>query len=199
MKKGWIILIVILLVLFLGYRMVVGKYNAMQEAKINVENAWSQVQNQYQRRFDLIPNLVNTVKGYAKHEQETLTAVTEARAKVGGVVNISPETINNPEAFAKFQQMQDGLSGALQRLMVSVERYPELKADENFIRLQDELAGTENRISVERMRYNDTVTVFNKMIIVFPNNIFANMFNIKKAEFFQAADTAQKAPEVNFN
>ncbi|MFQ6094066.1 MAG: LemA family protein [bacterium] len=201
MSKGVRNLIIILIVIVAIVLMLVGyvtrMYNGMVSRDEAVKNSWSQVENQYRRRFDLIPNLVETVKGYAEHERETFTAVTEARAKVGQL-NISPEIINNPQAFSKFQQAQDGLSGVLSRLMVVLERYPELKANQNFIRLQDELAGTENRISVERKRFNDAVLAYNRFIRRFPANMFAPMFGFGLAAYFEAPAEAEEAPKVQF-
>ncbi|MBN2829783.1 MAG: LemA family protein [Candidatus Cloacimonetes bacterium] len=197
MKKSTIIIIVIVAVILLFIGSFVSRYNQMVKAKVEVENQWSQVENQYQRRFDLIPNLVETVKGYAAHESETLIAVTEARSKVGGVVNAG-NVINDPQAFAKFQEMQAGLSGALQRLMVVVERYPDLKANQNFLALQSQLEGTENRISVARRDFNEASKRYNQMIVTFPNNILAGMFNLTKLEFFQATTGAEEAPKVQF-
>lgn len=162
-----------------------------------VKSQWGQVQNVYQRRFDLIPNLVETVKGYATHERQTLQAVTEARAKVGGVTNLRAEDLT-PENMAKFQQAQAGLSGALQRLMVVVEQYPNLKANENFIRLQDELAGTENRIAVERNRFNETVKDYNTTINQIPANFVAALRNFTQKAYFEGETQAQKAPKVQF-
>lgn len=162
-----------------------------------VKSQWGQVQNVYQRRYDLIPNLVETVKGYAKHERETLEAVIEARSKVGGVTNFKAEDMT-PENMAKFQQAQAGLSGALQRLMVVVEQYPNLKANENFIRLQDELAGTENRIAVERNRYNETVKDYNTTINQIPANFVAALRNFTTKAYFEGETQAQQAPKVQF-
>lgn len=193
-----LILIVVLVFLFLVVVIAgVSKYNTMISRDEAIKNTWSQVENQYKRRYDLIPNLVETVKGYAEHEQETFTAVTEARAKVGQL-NVSPEIINNPQAFSQFQQTQEGLSGVLSRLMVVLERYPELKANQNFIRLQDELAGTENRIAVERKRFNDAVLAYNGYIRKFPNNMYANIFGFELAAYFQAPEEAGEAPKVQF-
>ena len=189
MKKGLIILLVIVVLIVILIASVVGKYNSMQKAKIDVQNQFAQVQAAYQRRFDLIPNLVNTVQGAANFEKATLTAVVEARAKTGGITQFPQEAINDPQAFAKLQQAQERLGSALQRLMVVVERYPELKANQNFLNLQEQLEGTENRINQERRIYNDVAAKFNKLIVVFPNNIFAGMFNLKSAELFQATDT----------
>jgi len=176
----------------------VGKYNSMQKAKVDVQTQWAQVQAAYQRRFDLIPNLVATVQGAANFEKSTLTAVTEARAKMGGQINLPPNAINDPAAFANFQQMQNGLSSALSRLMVVVEKYPDLKANQNYLALQDQLESTENRINQERRTYNETANLFNKMVVTFPNVFFARMFNIQAAQLFQGDTSAQKAPTVKF-
>lgn len=175
-----------------------GTYNRMVTLQESVTAQWSQVENVYQRRYDLIPNLVNTVRGYASHEQETFTAVTEARAKVGGVMNISPEMLNDPATLARFQEAQAGLGGALQRLMVVQERYPELKANENFLALQSQLEGTENRIAVERKRYNDAAREYNTYIRLFPRNFIATMSGFTSMAYFQAETGAQTAPRVEF-
>lgn len=198
MKKGYTILLVIVLIIIILIASVVGRYNKMQTKKVDVDNAWADVENQYQRRFDLIPNLVSTVQGAANFEKSTLTDVIEARSKVGQM-QVTPETLTDPAAFAKFQQAQDGLSSALSRLMVVVERYPELKANQNFLELQAQLEGTENRVAVERGRFNETVKDFNAYIVVFPNNILAGMFGMKPMAFFQAVEEAQTAPKVEFN
>lgn len=179
------------------YAFVKNTYNGMVALDENVNQAWAQVQNVYQRRYDLIPNLVETVKGYAAHERQTLQAVTEARSRVGGVTQLSAEDLT-PENLAKFQQAQAGLKGALQRLMVVMERYPDLKANQNFIRLQDELAGTENRIAVERKRFNDAVQRYNQTIRSFPQNILAGMFGFVQKPYFEADQQAQQAPKVEF-
>lgn len=197
MKTGYVILLVIVLIIVILIASVIGRYNQMQTKKVDVETAWSQVENQYQRRFDLIPNLVSTVQGAANFEKSTLTDVIEARAKVGQM-NVTPETLTNPEAFAKFQQAQDGLSSALSRLMVVVERYPDLKANQNFLELQAQLEGTENRVTTERGRFNDSVKSFNAYIVVFPNNILAGMFGMKPMAYFQATEEAQTATKVQF-
>lgn len=192
MSKGLKILLVIgiiaLVVVIGGYSLVKGQYNTLVNLDEGVKGAWAQVENQLQRRFDLIPNYVETVKGYAAHEKEVLIQVTEARAKVGGAKTV-PEKI----------EANNQLTSALSRLLVVVERYPDLKANVNFIRLQDELAGTENRIAVERRRYNDTVKQYNVYRRSFPNNIFAGMFGFEEAKFFEAVDAAQTAPQVKFN
>ncbi|MDC7221103.1 MAG: LemA family protein [Spirochaetales bacterium] len=173
-------------------------YNRMVTLDEEVNAAWGQVQNVYQRRLDLIPNLVATVKGYAEHESETLTAVTEARSKVGGVMNVSDEVLQDPEAFDRFQQAQGELSGALQRLMVVSEQYPDLKANQNFLALQDQLEGTENRIAVERKRFNDAVAAYNTYIRRFPQVFIANQMGFEKKAYFEATESAQTAPEVQF-
>lgn len=159
--------------------------------------AWAQVENQYQRRSDLIPNLVNTVKGYADFEQETLTGVIEARAKATSV-NIDPSNLS-PEAIANFEQAQQGLSGALSRLLVSVERYPDLKASTQFQQLQVQLEGTENRIAVERRNFNEDVRAYNTYIRSFPNNFYANMFGFDQKGYFEATAGSENAPEVSFD
>ncbi len=198
MKKVLIVLLslIVIAMFFAGY--VIKKYNRLQQMKVDVENSWAQVENQYQRRYDLIPNLVNTVKGYATHEKDTFTEIAEARSKAGGMVNVDKSILNDPQSFQKFQQVQNNLSGALQRLMVVVERYPELKADKNFMALQDQLEGTENRIAQERRKFNNAVRDFNKEIVTFPNNVFAGIFNIQKAQFFKTKPGAQEAPKVKF-
>jgi LemA protein len=173
-------------------------YNTIQQNDEKVIAAWGDVEAAYQRRADLIPNLVEVVKGYAAHEQETLTAVVEARAKVGKM-QIGADVVNNPEAMAQFQAAQGGLSSALSRLMVVVERYPDLKANQNFLDLQHQLEGTENRINVARVRFNDAVRVFNTSIRTFPNNL-TNKFILKlpRKEPFKAEEGAEKAPAVTF-
>jgi LemA protein len=174
-------------------------YNKMQANEEQVFAAWGDVEASYQRRLDLIPNLVEVVKGYAKHEASTLTAVTEARAKVGSM-QISKDMINDPEALGKFQQAQGQLSGALSRLMVIVERYPDLKANQNFLDLQNQLEGTENRINVARVRYNKAVQDFNTSIRIFPNSLTNSlMLHLKRKEPFKAEEAAKSAPKVNFS
>jgi LemA protein len=198
MKKGLIILVVLIVLVVIIYSVVKNNYNKFVILEEGVNQKWSQVENVYQRRADLIPNLVETVKGYASHERETLEAVTNARAKVGGQINVSSDILNNPEAFAQFQQAQGSLTAALQRLMVVVERYPELKADQRFADLQTQLEGTENRISVERGRFNEAVQQYNTAIRVFPANIFAGMFGFQKKVYFESEPGAEQAPEVRF-
>jgi LemA protein len=173
-------------------------YNAMQANEEAVKAAWGDVESAYQRRADLIPNLVEVVKAYAKHERETLTAVTEARAKVGEI-KLSPAMLEDPQAFARFQQAQGALSGSLSRLMAVVERYPDLKANQNFLDLQSQLEGTENRINVARQRYNKAVETFNTSIRVFPNNLTNSvLLHLKLKEPFRAEEGASKAPKVTF-
>ncbi len=171
-------------------------YNHMVEMEEGVQNAWGQVENQYQRRLDLIPNLVNTVKGYAEHEQETLTQVIEARSKATQL-NIDPSQLN-ANNFAQFERVQQELSSSLSKLMLVVERYPELKANQNFLALQSQLEGTENRISVERRRFNESIKEYNKYIRRFPQNFVARMLDFDKKEYFHAQKEAEKAPSVQF-
>ena len=191
---------IVLIVVIFGFS-VVGTYNSLVALDQGVQAQAAQVQNVYQRRADLIPNLVNTVKGAANFEQGTLTAVTEARAKVGQVSSAAIENIaRDPQAFARFQQAQDGLSSALSRLMVVAERYPELKATQNFRDLQVQLEGTENRITVERMRFNESAQMFNTRRETFPTVLIAGFFGdrFRSKPYFQAQAGAERAPEVNF-
>ena len=178
---------VIVVVLMMFYSGIKGTYNSFVTLDEGVKASWAQVENQLQRRYDLIPNLVETVKGFAAQEKEVFIGVTEARAKVGGAKNI-------PDKIAANNQ----LTGALSRLLVTVERYPDIKSNQNFIRLQDELAGTENRIAVERRRYNEAVKTYNVRIRTFPANIMAGVFGFAKAEFFEVPESAQAVPEVKF-
>jgi len=175
-------------------------YNDIQRADESVKAGWSEVINQYQRRADLIPNLVNTVKGFARQEQEVLTKVTEARARATGI-QITPETLNDPAALQKFQAAQGELSSALSRLMVVVERYPELKSDKNFLELQAQLEGTENRIAVARTRYIKTVNDYNVLVRQFPVNLTAMMFGYSTKPSFSVENeqAIQLAPTVDFN
>ena len=189
-----IVILIGLILVFSG----IGTYNQMVKLDEGVKEKWSQVENVYQRRLDLIPNLVETVKGYAAHERETFQAVTEARSKVGGVMNVPGQALTNPEMFQQFQQAQAALSGALQRLMVVVERYPDLKANENFLSLQSQLEGTENRIAVERKRFNEAAREFNTYIRKFPKVILANMFGFREKPYFKAQEGADVAPKVKF-
>jgi len=194
--KKWIVIGVILLVVFIIYRSFVGTYNNMISQEENVNQGWAQVENVYQRRADLIPNLVNTVKGYADFEQETLTGVIEARAKATSV-NVNPQNLD-AGSLQQFQQAQEGLSSALSRLMVVVERYPDLKANQNFLELQAQLEGTENRISVERKKFNENVQGYNTYIRKFPNSVIANMSGFDQKGYFEATAGAETAPVVTF-
>ncbi|HEY0667857.1 MAG TPA: LemA family protein [Sphingobacteriaceae bacterium] len=171
-------------------------YNTMVQLDEQVQSQWAQVENAYQRRADLIPNLVNSVKGAAKFEQETLTKVIEARAKATNV-NVDASKLT-PEAISQYQAAQDGLSQSLGRLMVVVEKYPELKANQNFLELQAQLEGTENRISTERRRFNEVTQEYNSKIRTFPNNLTAGMFGFEKKGYFQAEAGAKQAPKVEF-
>ena len=164
-----------------------------------VDAQWAQVENVYQRRADLVPNLVATVQGAAQFEQATLTAVTEARASVGRMQVSGKDLVNDPQAFARWQQAQDGLSGALQRLLVVTENYPQLKATDTFRDLQAQLEGTENRISVERMRFNETAQAYNTSRLRFPASMVAGMLGFREKAYFQAQAGSEKAPKVEFN
>jgi LemA protein len=196
MKKTWIILAVIAVLLLLAYSSVKSSYNGMVTKQEGVTAQWSQVENVYQRRADLIPNLVNTVKGYADFEKETLTQVIEARAKATSV-NINPDKLDE-QSLKNFQNAQSGLSSALSRLMVVVEKYPDLKANQGFLDLQAQLEGTENRITVERQKFNQSAQDYNTFIRTFPKNIFAGMFGFEKKAYFEAEKGAEKAPQVQF-
>jgi len=196
--KWAVVLAVVLVCLFGVYSCYKNTYNSLVVMDENVSAQWAQVQNQYQRRLDLIPNLVATVKGYAQHESDVFTQVSEARSKAGGQINISDEVLNDPEAFARYQQIQDNLGSSLQRLLMVTEQYPELKADQNFLALQDQLEGTENRIAVERQRYNEAAKAYNTKVRSFPTSIIANMSGFEKKQYFQASSEAQSAPTVSF-
>ena len=187
LKTVLIIVGILILIIVIPYSYLKGTYNTLVTMDESVKGAWAQVENQLQRRYDLIPNYVETVKGYAAHEKEVFVKVTEARSRVAGAGSISEKI-----------QANNQLSSALARLLVVVERYPELKANTNFIRLQDELAGTENRIAVERRRFNETVKTFNIKIRTFPTNIIAGMFGFEKAAFFEVPKERQEAPKVKF-
>ncbi len=189
LKLGFVAVIVAVLFSSCGY-------NKMVSMDEQVTSQWAQVQNVYQRRADLIPNLVNTVKGYAEHERETLEGVIEARSKATSI-NIDPTKLT-PEAIQQFNQAQDGLSSALSKLMVVVERYPDLKANQNFLDLQAQLEGTENRITVERQKFNETTQQYNAYIRKFPQIIYAGWFGFEKKSYFEAQPGAEKAPEVKF-
>lgn len=201
MNKGTIVALSIVSLVVIAILVLVlwgiGAYNNLVTINESVTQSWSQVENQYQRRADLIPNLVNTVKGYAEFERGVLTDVTEARAKVSQM-NITPEVLNDPAAFQKFQQLQGELSGALSRLLVTVENYPTLKANENFLQLQAQLEGTENRISVERKKFNETVQTYNTAIKRFPNSMLAGIFGFSEKQYFKSIPGAETAPKVEF-
>lgn len=196
MKKTWIVLAIVAVLLLLAYSSVKSSYNNMVTMQEGVTAQWSQVENVYQRRSDLIPNLVSTVKGYADFEKETLTQVIEARAKATAV-NVNPEKLD-AQSLQNFQAAQSGLSSALSRLMVVVEKYPDLKANQGFLDLQAQLEGTENRITVERQKFNQTAQAYNTFIRTFPKNIFAGMFGFEKKAYFEAEKGAEKAPQVKF-
>lgn len=185
----------VILTLFIPFLSGCG-YNRLVEQDEAVSSAWAQVENAYQRRADLIPNLVNTVKGYADFEQETLTQVIEARAKATGIT-VDPSNLN-AEAIQNFQAAQDQLSSALSRLMVVVERYPDLKANQNFLELQAQLEGTENRIAFERKKFNDSVQVYNTSTRRFPRNLIAKLFGFDRKGYFEAESGSEKVPEVTF-
>ncbi len=174
-----------------------GVYNNLVSYDQNVKQAWAEVQNQYQRRYDLIPNLVATVKGYAKHEADVFEKVAEARSSVGKLT-ITPQVLDNPQAFQRFQQAQDGLSNALSRLLAVTENYPDLKANQNFLALQSQLEGTENRIAVERMRFNQAVQSYNTLVQRMPSAIIASLSGYRVRTYFQAVQGASVAPKVQF-
>lgn len=198
MKKGCLIALVVAIALgFALFGWVKGTYNGLVKSQENVEAAWAQVENVYQRRADLIPNLVETVKGYAKHEQETLEGVIEARAKA---TSVQVDASNLDEAqMKKFQEAQGELTQALSRLIAVSENYPDLKANQNFLELQSQLEGTENRITVERQKFNDTARAYNTEIRTFPTNILASIFNFDRKPYFEAETGADKAPKVSFD
>ncbi|RLD38311.1 MAG: LemA family protein [Bacteroidetes bacterium] len=196
MKKSWIIIAVVVLLGFILYSSIKGSYNEMVTQSEAVDAQWAQVENVYQRRADLIPNLVNTVKGYAGHEKETLEGVIEARAKATQTnINVGDMT---PQKMAAFQQAQDGLSSALSKLMVVVEKYPDLKANQNFLELQAQLEGTENRIAVERKKFNETTRSYNTLIKHFPKNLMAGLFGFEAKPYFAAQEGTDQAPKVEF-
>ncbi len=196
MKKSFIVIAVIVVIVVALFGWVKGTYNGMVEQEENVSKAWSQVENVYQRRADLIPNLVNTVKGYAAHEKETLEGVLAARAKATQMtVNLDDLSEEN---IKKYQAAQGDLQQAMGRLLMLTENYPDLKANENFRDLQAQLEGTENRITVERQKFNEAAKEYNTNIRKFPNNIFAGMFGFEKKGYFEAREGAEKAPEVKF-
>lgn len=197
MKKWLIPVIIIALLAFGGYSWVKGFYNTGIKLNENVAESWGNVETAYQRRGDLIGNLVKTVQGAADFEKETLTQVIEARAKATSV-NIDPSNIT-PEQLAQFNQVQGGLSGALKSLLVTVERYPDLKANQNFLKLQDELASTENQILTARTRFNEAIKPFNNHVKTFPNNMLAGFFDFDGKPYFEAEAGAEQAPDVEFD
>ena len=201
MKKGLIgCLAVVVVLVFVGLAVggwVAGQYNGLVRGQEEVKSAWAQVENVYQRRFDLIPNLVETVKGVANFEKETYTAVTEARAKVGQI-NLSAEILNDPQAFQRLSAMQGELTSALSRLFAVAENYPELKANQNFLELQSQLEGSENRIAVERRRFNEVAQGYNTRLRSFPANLIAGVFGFKERPYFEALPGAETAPQVKF-
>lgn len=196
MKKSWIVLGVIALLLVIMFMWGKNSYNNLVVGEETVTKAWANVESQYQRRLDLIPNLVNTVKGYADFEKSTLTAVVEARASATKV-SINPQNLT-AESMKQFQQAQGQLSGALSRLLVTVEKYPDLKANQNFLELQSQLEGTENRIAVERRNFNEAVNNYNIATKRFPGILFAKMFGFDKKAYFEADVKAEEAPKVQF-
>ena len=190
---GWIIPVALLVVIILW---AVSGYNGMVSMDESVQGKWADVETQYQRRADLIPNLVSTVKGYAAHESETLESVVKARSEASSV-KVDPENIT-PEKLAEYQKAQSGVSSALGRLMVIVEKYPDLKANQNFLELQSQLEGTENRINVARRDFNEAAKQYNTTIRRFPKNIIAGMFGFEKKAYFEAEKGAEQAPKVEF-
>lgn len=196
-KSPWMGVLVIIAVALLGFAFFGGTYNQLVSAEEAVTSAWAQVENVYQRRLDLIPNLVETVRGYAAHENETLQAVVEARSRVAGM-KVTPEVLANPDNLAKFEQLQQELTSALSRLLVVVEKYPDLKANQNFLALQTQLEGTENRITVERRRFNETAQQFNTKIRIFPSNVVAGWAGFSRKAYFAADQAARVAPTVKF-
>ena len=190
---GWIIPVAIVVVIVLW---AIGGYNGMVKMDEQVQNKWANVETQYQRRADLIPNLVSTVKGYAKHEQQTLEDVVKARSEATQV-KVDAENLT-PEKLAAFQKAQSGVSSALGRLLAVAENYPDLKANQNFLELQSQLEGTENRITVARKDFNDTAKSYNQAIRQFPKNILAGMFGFEKKSYFEAEAGSEKAPKVEF-
>jgi len=196
MNKNYLIIGGIVLLVIIFFSNIVGSYNSIVTKEEGVTAQWAQVENVYQRRADLIPNLVATVKGYASHEKETLEGVIEARSKATSTT-IDASNLN-AASIQSFQAAQDGLSSALSRLMVVVERYPDLKANQNFLELQAQLEGTENRISVERKKFNESARDYNTYIKKFPKNLIAGMFDFEKKDYFESVKGAEIAPEVKF-
>ncbi|MGN7116726.1 LemA family protein [Lysinibacillus odysseyi] len=188
MSSAMVIIIAIIVLIGIALLLIVPKYNSLVNGEEQIEASWSQVENQLQRRFDLIPNLVQTVKGYAAHEEEVFTQIADARTRYGGAATVDEAAQANNE-----------LTSALSRLLVVVENYPQLKADVQFTQLMDELSGTENRLTVARQDYNEEVKAFNSDVRSFPGNLIAGMFGFEKKEYFEASNGAEKAPSVNFD
>jgi LemA protein len=197
MKPLIVALVVVAIILVAGGVWAVGIYNGLVGLEQGVNEKWAQVQNVYQRRADLIPNLVETVKGFAAQERTVLTEVVEARAKATSI-QLTPEALNDPKALERFQAAQSQLSGALSRLLVTVERYPELKSNQNFLNLQSQLEGTENRIAVERRRFNEAVRDYNTRLGLFPGTLVARLAGFRPKAFFEAAPDAATPPKVKF-
>jgi len=196
-NRTWIIVLVVLALLVISFiRWGIRTYNGFIALEEGVEGQWANVENVYQRRSDLIPNLVNTVKGYAEFEQETLTGVVEARAKATSIT-VDPTNLT-PESLAAFQQAQEGLGSALSRLLVTIERYPDLKANQNFLSLQDQLEGTENRIATERRKFNEVTRSFNTSVRKFPASVIANMKDFDQKPYFESVAGSETAPVVEF-
>ena len=197
MNKGLIVFGSLIVVLLIIGAWMMSTYNSIISRDEGVKEAWSQVENVYQRRYDLIPNLMETVKGFAKQERELLENVTASRASVGQL-KVTPEVLRDPDAFARFQQAQDGLSSALSRLLVVAENYPNLKSNENFLAFQSQLESTENRISVERRRFNEAVQEYNVRIRRFPGSMVGSFAGFKEIQYFKSVSEADKAPQVKF-
>jgi LemA protein len=201
MKRSTIILLIVVgVIIFFAvaiFGWATGVYNSLVRTDENVNQAWAQVQNQYQRRLDLIPNLVETVRGYASHEREIFTQVADARSRVGQFT-VTPEILNNPQTFQRFQEAQAGLGSALSRLIAVAENYPQLRANENFLQLQAQLEGTENRIAVERRRFNEVTQEYNTRIRTFPTNVIAGMMGFQQKQYFQSEPGAERPPQVKF-
>lgn len=196
MKKALIPILILVVIGIFVYTKSVGVYNQFVQTEETINGQWAGVETQYQRRADLIPNLVNTVKGYADFERETLTEVIEARSRATSI-NLDGENLT-PENIAVFEQAQQQLSGALSRLLVTVEKYPDLKANQNFLELQAQLEGTENRIAVARRNFNQSVQAYNANLRTFPNNIFANWYGFERKGYFESAPGTENAPTVEF-
>jgi LemA protein len=196
--KGLFVALIVIVAVVVGLAIWgVGINNQLVGLEQGVNETWSQVQNVYQRRADLIPNLVETVKGFAAQERAVLTEVTEARARASGVT-LTPEALNDPKAMERFQAAQGQLTGALSRLLVTVERYPELKSNQNFLNLQSQLEGTENRIAVERRRFNEAVRAYNTRLGLFPGSLVARVAGFRPKAYFEAAPDAATPPKVKF-